>query len=236
MGIKGSQFGSYLQLGLWLVIGMMINTDLNIVSLKRFTTNRINIGFIVLLIVILSFSVKLYKTDMAYLKMRLPLQGHVFWGTINHVRSEGTNPDFSYYFKSYNDLFEKFTMGNVNQGFGKLMYEISPDFSVRHLNSGLRFSAGYPAITIYHFGYTMALMINVIALGLYYITIRYFILSLLTKDILQIYIMYLIMASVADFLIMGEYMQFRLKFLIKITILIVLTVAVKNKNKFVIKK
>jgi len=218
MFARGSQFGAFLIAGLWFFMSLKIDEI------------KIRPKYYILLIVFsaLPFAIKIYSNDISYSLMRMVLQGHVFWGTVNIFNESGANPDFSGFISNFNDLFSSFQMGNINYGFGKLMKEVSPQFGEMYMEGGVRFSAGYPAILIYHFGYLSGLFLHLFFTITYFYLINFMIKCFKYKDVFFSYFYYLIFIVYSDLLIMGEYAHFRLKFLIKLGILFLIHLLYKN--------
>ena len=212
MFIRGSQFGAFMIAALWLFMSIQLDG------------RKINFKWYILLfcLAVIPFIIKIYNNDIPYILSRAVLQGHVFWGTINFIQQNGPELDFSGFFNNYNDLFSEFQMGNVNYGFGKLMTLVSPQFGEIYLDGGVRFSAGYPAILIYHFGNLTGLFVHLGFICIYFYIFNYLIKLFKSKDVFYAYFYYLIYNNYTDFMIMGEYAHFRTKFLIKLGLLLLI--------------
>ena len=206
MYYRGSQFGAFLIATIWFFISFYLEN-------KKL---KIKWSVVFLFLVMIPVIIKISATNLLFVGQRIILQGHVFWGTVNVLSQHGSTPDFSGFFANYNDLFSGFQAGNIEYGFGKLMHEISPHFAVMKLKAGVRFSAGYPAILFYHFGYIVGSAFLLVFTFLYYHLLRYLILCFKYKDAIYSYFIYMIYLVYSDFMIQGEYANFRLKFLIKI--------------------
>jgi len=203
---RGSAFGAFYIASIWLFISFILSGyNLNL-----------KILFSLFFLLLSSFAIKIAKTDLLYVYDRIVLQGHVFWGTVNLIKDQGINPDFSPFFREFNDISSKFYMGNLHFGFGKLMDEISPAFAPKYLEGGVRFAAGYPAILFYHFGYKLGFILHLGILYIYYYFFTTFIEFIQTKKIYFTYFIYLLFITYSDFMVQGEYANFRFKFLIKV--------------------
>ena len=210
MFMRGSQFGAFMIATIWLFIAYYLgNGKLNI---KWFS--------IFILLALIPFAIKISLNDILFIYQRIILEGHVFWGTINLLTQNGPNLDFSGFINNFNDLSSGFQQGNIEYGFGKLMFDITPHFAEMSLDAGVRFASGYPAILIYHFGYVVGLLFHLLFTLLFFLVIQFLIYCFKYKDFFYSYVIYMIYMIVNDFMIQGEYAHFRGKFLIKIFIVL----------------
>ena len=221
MFMRGSQFGAFMIALIWFFMAYYLQDG------------KIHLKWIPIfsLLIIIPFYIKLSMTDLAYVGQRIIMEGHVFWGTINVFNQQGINLDFSGFFNNYNDLFSGFQQGNIDYGFGKLMYAVSPHFAEMLLGAGVRFSAGYPAILIYHFGLYFGFLLHLFFTYLFYLFIQYLVYCFKYRDVFYSYIIYMFFMIYSDFLIQGEYAHFRFKFLIKIGILLFVLFLYNNYSK-----
>lgn len=226
MFLRGSQFGAYMIASIWLFISYYLQNNKLKLNLK--------LALFFVLISIVPFIIKISQTDIIFFYDRIVLEGHVFWGTINLVNQNGPNPDFSAFISNYNDLMSGFQQFNSQYGFGKLMYEISPGYTDLYEEKNVRFAAGYPAILIYHFGFGLSMLFNLLFTYIYFLIVRYMIYCFINKDIFISFIVYfMIYNTFSDFFVQGEYANFRIKFLIKliITLVVIIIYRLNKLNK-----
>ena len=222
MFIRGSQFGAFTFATIWFFVAFVIEE------------RKFNLRWSLLLIALLfvPYTIKVFSfDDITFFYQRVILQGHVFWGTINLLIQNGPNPDYSGFAKNYNDFFSGFQMGNIEYGFGKLMADVSPQFAEMYLKAGVRFTAGYPAILIYHFGPVAGILFHLLFTYIYFYAIQYIVYCFKYRDVIFSYIIYLMFMIYSDFMIMGEYAHFRVKFLIKVIIVLLTIFIYKNYSK-----
>ncbi len=208
MFFRGSQFGAFMIAGIWYFISFVLDD-------KPFDRRIMLYLFFIAMIPI---AIKISLHDLSFIYKRIILEGHVFWGTINLFFDNGVNNDFTEFFNNYNDISSQFQQGNLEFGLGKLMDEISPGIAEMYLEAGVRFAAGYPAILIYHFGILIGSFLHIVVLYIYFLIIRYLVYSCRFYGIILSYLFFIIFTVYNDFIVQGEYMNFRLKFLIKILI------------------
>lgn len=218
MYFRGSQFGAFLIGTIWFFIAFYLEN-------KRLKMKWTVLFFILVAIPVV---IKISSTNLIYMGQRIVLQGHVFWGTVNVLVQNGPNPDFSGFISHYNDFFSGFQAGSIEYGFGKLMHEVSPHFAIMKLKAGVRFSAGYPAILFYHFGYIIGIIFHIGFTFLFYHLLRYLVYCFKYKDAVYSYFIYMIYLAYSDFMIQGEYANFRLKFLIKVALVLFVVFLYKN--------
>lgn len=226
MFLRGSQFGAFMIALIWFFMSYYLQTG------------KIHLRWLPIFAVlfIIPFYIKLSLTDLVYLGQRVIMEGHVFWGTINLFNEQGIALDFSGFFNNYNDFSSGFQQGNIYYGFGKLMYAVSPHFAEMSLKAGVRFAAGYPAILIYHFGLYFGFLLHLFFTFILFLFMQYLIHSFKYRDVFYSYIIYMFFMIYSDFMIQGEYAHFRLKFLIKLSILFFVLFLYKNYSKSKTKK
>jgi len=218
MFMRGSQFGAFMIATIWLFIAYYLE--------KGKIGIKWSLGFYLLALV--PFIIKFSLNDILVIYQRIILEGHVFWGTINLFTQNGPNLDFSGFINNFNDLSSGFQQGNIEYGFGKLMFDITPHFAEMSLEAGVRFAAGYPAILIYHFGYMVGLLLHLLCTLLFFLLIQFLIYCFKYKDLFYSYMIYMIYMIGIDFMIQGEYAHFRAKFLIKLFIVLSMLLIYQN--------
>lgn len=218
MFFRGSQFGAFMIASIWLFKTYYLDKG------------KLNLKWLLIfgVLFLIPFVVKISKNDMLFIYQRFIMEGHVFWGSINLIEQNGINLDFSSFQINYNDLTSGFQQGNVEYGFGKLMHDISPHFAEMYLKMNIRFAAGYPAILIYHFGYIVAIMLHMVFTYLFFLLIQFLVFCFKHKDFFYSYVIYMIYMIFNDFIIQGEYSHFRLKFILKIFIVLILVFLYKT--------
>lgn len=227
MFFRGSEFGAFFIATIWFL--MTFHIEEKVFSFKWI--------FICLVLLVLPFFIKLTFMDLISVVSRIVLEGHVFWGTINLVMQNGPNLEFSSFINNYNDLFSGFQQANIEYGFGKLMFEISPHFAEISINSNVRFAAGFPAIVIYHFGLGFGFLLYLLITLIYFFIIRFLFICFNNKNLLLSFVFfYMIFNTFSDFIIQGEYANFRVKFLIKLVITLFVYYLYKNSTNQVATK
>jgi hypothetical protein len=159
---------------------------------------------------------------------RIVLQQHVLWGTINVVDQGGIQPFPMEYFNNFFS-FESFRVVS-NYGLGKLMVEIGGQHAIDFIEIGGRFTSGYPAIIIYHFGYILAFFISIIIsiFAVFLIKIQF---HLLNKYNVIIYAIGMkLISTYKEFTSMGEYGGLNIKFILAIIFFIIALFTINNRK------
>ncbi|MBO8132150.1 MAG: hypothetical protein H0Z29_11715 [Candidatus Marinimicrobia bacterium] len=224
--LRGSQFGGYFQAIIYLVAAMyfhsaILNREIFQDIKIAFNKYRYITTFALLFVGVIGVMIyKIYAIGgLENFFKRFVLQGHVFWGTINMARSNWLPQfNFSVFINHFFSLGSYST--NIDNGFGRLMYSISPNLSMEMIKHGARFSAGYPAILIFNFGLIFAYFIHIFS-TIIYVYVHKFMINCINNYNIIIFIiaMKLINIYKDEFYFMGEYTGFTIKYLLYLLIL-----------------
>ncbi|MEO4046306.1 DUF6418 domain-containing protein [Pseudomonas sp. CAU 1711] len=127
----------------------------------------------------------------------LVLQGHVWWGSVNEVLSIG--PDYDQIAKEFGAILSSESEGPV--GMRYIMESLAPEYLyLSYLESGVEFTAGYPAILLLVFSFWGVLLFSVFWWGFYGLFLFYLArLIFLGSRVRLFFSAYLYMASLAWF-------------------------------------
>ena len=221
--LRGSQFGGFLFAVIYFIISIVLHDQFQILAktTQRYISKyQVSIG-IVLGTIIFYFVVqfKISKLGNVFeLYERMTLQGHMFWGTVN-LLNEGLllRPDRNAFFSHFFTFKSQAT--DISYGFGFLMNQVSPIQSVKLIEQGGRFTAGYPGIIILHFGYIAGYLIHILS------TITYLYLFRIMYNIINTYHVVIFIVSmkfinfyINEYYFMGEYHDFFIRNIIALIV------------------
>ncbi len=164
---------------------------------------------------------------------RVVLQQHVLWGTVNLLAEGQANPDLTPYFKNLFS-FETFRT-SPDYGLGQLMVALSGDYARGLIEGGARFTSGYPAILIYHFGYIGAFLLNPIFTYIFVWTIRAQFYLLNNYNVIVFIIGMKVLSTYMEIYSMGEYGGFNIKFFMAAWFLTMMLIFLKKRGILVTK-
>ena len=236
--LRGEQFGG-------IYYGMMSFTVATIIQygqgnrivLMKIEKRRlaiVSIIFITILVSLVSYKISNLGGLFKFAD-RIILQQHVLWGTVNLHSSGNFSADLTPYFDNFFSLAAYRT--NTEYGIGQLMVALSGDLARKFIEEGVRFTSGYPAILLFHFGYLGAFLINIILTYIFVLLIR-FQFFLLNKFNFIVFIIGMKQFSAfKQFYRMGEYGLINIKFILATWLLfILLLIFYRRREKFVIPK
>ena len=223
--ITGEKTGGYIEAIVWVIFSQVLYT-------KRLRDIPIGLYILSIIIFVGAMYMKLASLgNMVDFFNRFVLNGHVFWGAVNYLGSNGPAMDLSGYIEHFFSMSMFRT--NPEYGFGALMYAISDGLALGEMDLGVRFSCGYPAILLYHFGYVGAFFLNLILFGLFALFVRFFIYILRHGNFLIFILFMKCYNGFEDLLASGEYGTLKIKyFLIIVTVFaLLLVVQLMRKRK-----
>lgn len=144
--------------------------------------------------------------------LRIAMQGQIWWG-IEQIVSLDT------FFNAYRDFlwetksFFSLEQDKLNIGLYKLMGIVAPDSRVlRYFQNGVRFTAGYPSIILYYFGFIWSIIIQIAIGGMTGILLKLFYYIIKGGDIVLIFLSYKIYQAINEAFGMGNlYVFFSVK-------------------------
>jgi hypothetical protein len=234
--MRGSQFGGYFFAVIYFLISLTLQSQISqvLIASKNYL-KKYQLIFGVCLSGIAIYYAFSYKSDqiggVLELFNRATLQGHLFWGTVNILNSSGRSiPQLSTIVGNVLSFNSPIT--SIEYGLGYLMYQVSPIHSQSLIDSGARYTAGYPAILMLHYGYSAAFILHIISTILYafLINLMYYILNFKSLIVFIISIKFL-MFYLNEYFYMGEYHDFNLRNLIMLIIFMTL-LTIHKKLKF----
>jgi len=155
------------------------------------------------ILIIVSYSINypeynLVEIILAILDRTLALQGHVWFGTFDAIANSN---EFNIF-----PLFEIFNKNSyINpQGIDRLMFLVTDSkFAHDMLSLGITFTMGFPAILYAHFGIFNFILLPFIGLIFSYV-FKLFYFFCIKYNIFIIFLLYLFILRIVDFLIMGR--------------------------------